>query len=100
MLFEFSPNSLDRISSDGVVVFVFEGKKGVVQTHDFTFLDGALNNLLSKTIKAENFEAKTGNFLTIYTQEKMLSPKVFIVGLGKKEEFTQNTLRRAVGSLA
>ncbi len=98
MTFEFSTNSLDRISADGIVVFVFEGKKNFVPTEWFSYINKALKNLLSEIITSENFEPKVGNFLTIYNSE-LLAKKVYIVGLGKKEEFNVNILRRAAAQL-
>lgn len=100
MQFEFSPQSLDSVSSDVAVVFVFEGKKEYEPTESFVILDKALSGLLTNVLKEEKFDGKEGNSLTIYTNKKILAPKVMVVGLGKKKDVTPSTLRKVGASLS
>lgn len=100
MNFEATSNFLDKISSDCIVVFAFEGKEGIGKTRSLSDLDKALSGLISDTIKLENFKAKSGNILTIYPIKKTLAPKIFVLGLGKKEEFNANELRRCMALFA
>lgn len=99
MNFEITSNPLDKISADGVVVFVFDQKGEILPTQSFLQIDKALNGLVSEDVKLENFKAKEGNLLIIHTHKKILASKVFVLGLGKKEDFDQNKLRRSMASL-
>ena len=101
MNFEISDNPLDEISSDGLLVFAFqgEGEDSPPQTLSaFKTLDKKLSGLLSKTVKIDEFLGKRGEILRLYSPEKILSPRIFILGLGKKKEFRLDDLRRSIGS--
>src|SRR3989344_4350768 len=102
MTFEITSNPLDKISSDAVLVFVFAGedKKSFKPLAGFKYLDKILLGLLSKTAELEKFSGKRGENLLVYSSGKTLSPRVIILGLGKKSEFVGDDLRRAVGSFS
>jgi len=89
MTFEITSNPLDKISSDAVLVFVFAGedKKSFKPLAGFKYLDKILLGLLSKTAELEKFSGKRGENLLVYSSGKTLSPRVIILGLGKKSEF-------------
>lgn len=99
MTFEFSSNTLDKISVDKVLVFAFEGEDPVL-TQGFLQLDKVLTGLLSEEITAEKFKGKTGEVLSVSPYKKILCSKVSVLGLGKKEEFDGNQLRKAFSLLA
>lgn len=96
MKFEFSDNSLERISADGLVLFYFSDGS----TREFNRLNEKLHGLLLEEITSVNFKAKLGEVLSFNTHRKILAPKILILGLGKKEEFTANALRKASAFLA
>lgn len=100
MKFELASNDLTKISADGLAVFAFEDKEGFIKTQAFSHADKTLNGLLSDTAKIDDYKAKRGNILTIYTNKKILASKVFILGLGKKEDFNTNELRLAASIFA
>lgn len=100
MKFEFTSNSLDKISSDGVVVFAFEQEDEAVLTSSLSYIDKALEGVVVDDIKTENFKGKFDEILSISSHKKILSPKIFIVGLGKIKEFDSNKLREALATLA
>lgn len=104
MQFEFSSNSLDKISADAVLVFAFQEKpeKSPKQypLSSFKNVDKILNGALSKAIETAKFSGKRGETLNFYLQENFLVKSVVILGLGKKNEFVADDLRRAVGSFA
>lgn len=96
MKFEITDNSLENTSADGIVVFLFKNDS----TKSFDSLNKLLNNLLLDQVKSEQFKADAGNVLTFFCQNKLLFGKVFVVGLGNKEEFNQSTLRRSMALFA
>ncbi|MEK9178489.1 MAG: M17 family peptidase N-terminal domain-containing protein, partial [Patescibacteria group bacterium] len=100
MNFEISDNPLEKISSDAVLIFAFQGEgenSAPEPLSGFKDLDKKLSGLLSKALKIDEFSAKRGEVIKFYSQD-ILSPRVFILGLGKKKDFTLDDLRRAVGS--
>lgn len=100
MNFEFSPNFLDKISADGVVVFAFETDDKPVLAKNALNLDKALNGIILQEIKSENFKAKLGDLFSVNSYKKILAPKVFVLGLGKKQDFNSNIFREAFAILA
>jgi len=104
MTFEFSANSLNRISSDTIIVFAFQNEKGKSQKFtplsDFKNLDKELGGSLTKVAQTSKFAAKRGELLNFFPQTGFLAPWIVVVGLGKKNEFVANDLTLAVGRFA
>lgn len=102
MKFEISDNSLDKISSDGLIIFVYQGagkKSKYLPLESFKKIDKVLNNQLTNICNLEGFLGKRGEVLTVIPAKKMLYSRVYVVGLGKKSVFILDDLRRAVGNL-
>lgn len=99
MNFEISSNTIDKISADGLIAFVFEGKK-VIPTESFLYLDKVTGGYLTKVIDLENIKGESGGIAGVFIHSKTLSSKIYIVGLGKKEEFDENVLRRVMALFA
>lgn len=104
MTFEFSVNSLSKISSDTLIVFAFQNEKGKSQKFtpllDFKNLDKELGGSLTKAALTSKFAAKRGEMLNFFPQTGVLASWIVIVGLGKKNEFVANDLRLALGCFA
>ncbi len=99
MNFEVASNSLDQISADGIILFAFEGEK-YIPTKNLLFIDKALKGFLSDSLNFDNFKGKKNNIFSFDTQKKILGSKIFVLGLGKKEEFDQNKLRSVTATFA
>lgn len=104
MTFEFSANSLNRISSDAIIVFAFQNEKGksqkITPLSDFVNLDKELGESLTKVAQTSKFEGKRGEILNFFPQTGVFASWIVVVGLGKKNEFVANDLRLAVGRFA
>jgi len=104
MQFEFSGNSLDKISADAIVVFVFQDEKEKSpKPHplsSFKNVNKTMSGALSKAVEVAKFSGKRGEIFSYFPQDKFLSKWVIAVGLGKKSEFVADDLRRAVGAFA
>lgn len=106
MKFEVSTNSLDQISSDAAIVFALqaEGDKKKTQKYvplsSFVELDKILNGQLAKAMQLEQFTGKRGEVVSIIPATPVVPSRVFVIGLGKKDGFVADDLRRAVGSFA
>jgi leucyl aminopeptidase len=100
MQFEFSSNSLDKISTDAILIFAFEVQKQPKLFSSFKKLETRLQTDINKAIETAKFTAKRGETLNFYLSKSCLAKSIVILGLGKKEEFTADDLRRAVGVFA
>lgn len=83
---------LDKKQTDVIILPCFQNQetKGAV-----TLIDSALEGLLTRAMKEENFKAKLGRTFSFHTHEKLGAKRIIIVGLGKKEEVNTEHLRRA-----
>lgn len=57
-------------------------------------VDTALKGLLTELIKEEHFEGKEGQVLLVQTHGKIPAKRVLLVGLGKQERFSVETIRK------
>lgn len=58
-------------------------------------VDGALNGLLATCAKEEGYKGQLGQTLLVRTDGRIPAKRVFLVGLGKQDEFTLETVREA-----
>ena len=88
-------DSIERHKTGCLVVGVFEGKKpeGLSKV-----IDKRLNGLVSKLFKDKDFEGKPNQTRLIYTQGRIPSERVLLVGFGKEKDFTIEKLRQASGN--
>lgn len=100
MTFETTTNSLDKISSDVVVVFAFEGKNELLGSDAFIKFDKKLKGALVEAAKAEKFIGKKNTNMMIRFPSSMLSSKVVVVGLGKKSEVKEQDLRKVFAKIS
>ena len=76
---------LDQQAVDAVVMGVVEGKK-------------VGWGWLNKILKEEDFEGKLKDITVVHSQGKITAKRVIVVGLGKKEDFNAEAVRRSVGT--
>ena len=82
---------VEKYSTDSKIFFLFEDA-----LTDASLLESAEKKAVKAIIKSKDFEGKNGETLLLYLEEKRL----FLVGLGKKEEMTIRTWKHAVGTVA
>ena len=87
---------IESISCDVLIVNLFEGVK--TPEGATGAIDKALYGLVKKVIKEEEFKGKPASTLIIRTNDSITAKKIVIVGLGKKDKFDINTLRKAAAS--
>lgn len=83
-------------SSDLVAIGIFKdttSKQSTVKT-----IDKKLNGAIEKIIKLGDFEAKPGSTHLIYTDGKIASKRILLVGLGSQKEIKLDVLRRAASA--
>ena len=67
---------------------------------DAALLDRALGGSLRKLVQSKEFEGKANEVLLYHTQGSVPAKRLVLVGLGKKNEVTLETIRQAMGSAA
>ena len=67
---------------------------------DAALLDRALDGSLRKLVQSKEFEGKANEVLLYHTQGSVPAKRLMLVGLGKKNEVTLETIRQAMGSAA
>jgi len=77
---------------------LFEGEKEL--TGAIKHIDGLLNGAIADIIKAGDFTGKLNQILLLYTHNKIKSKRLLLVGLGKREEFSLESIRSASGKVA
>ncbi|HUD09846.1 MAG TPA: leucyl aminopeptidase [Patescibacteria group bacterium] len=100
MQFEFSSNSLDKISTDAVIIFAFQTEKQPQLFANFETLESKLQTSIIKAIETAKFTAKRGETLNFYLEGTSLAKSIILLGLGKEKDFIADDLRRAAGSFA
>lgn len=67
---------------------------------DAALLDRALGGSLRKLVQSKEFEGKTNEVLLYHTQGSVPAKRLVLVGLGKKNDVTLETIRQAMGTAA
>jgi len=82
------------VKADMVVVNLFEGAKrpGGAAAR----VDAAIGGAIAAAVRDGDFAGKLGETLSLRPSKGLSSPRVLVVGLGKKEKFTADQARQAV----
>ncbi len=94
MRIECVSGDICRIKSDMVVVNLFEGVKrpgGAAAA-----VDAAIGGAIAAAVRDGDFDGKLGETLSLRPARGLSSPRVLVVGLGKKEKFTADHARQAM----
>ena len=88
-----------RVETASVEVLVLAHCEGeALAKQDAALLDQALGGLLSKLVQSKEFEGKANEVLLYHTQDKAPAKRLVLVGLGRKNQVTLETIRQALGS--
>lgn len=88
---------LEKIISDALAVFLFEGEKPSGQLQK---LDETISGAISEAIKLGDFKGKLYEVSSLYTHGKANSKRVLVVGLGRKKDYEPIFSRNAAGAAA
>ncbi|MFH1253289.1 MAG: leucyl aminopeptidase [Candidatus Uhrbacteria bacterium] len=91
MNFQVKKGNLAVAKADLLVINIFEGMKDTKGAS--AAVDQALGGLIDKIIKEEKFIGSLGSTLLV-RPEKFSAKKILLVGLGKKENFSEETVRQ------
>lgn len=87
---------VETASVEALVLTHCEGE--ALAKQDTALLDRALEGSLSMLVQSKEFEGKANEVLLYHTQGKMPAKRLVLVGLGKKNDVTLETIRQALGS--
>ena len=88
----------ETASTEVLVLTHCEGESLAKQ--DAALLDRALGGSLRKLLQSKEFEGKANEVLLYHTHGKVPAKRLILVGLGKKNAVTLETIRQALGSAA
>lgn len=103
MKFEVLSKPLILVSTDSIVLFVFQGdskKTAFVHTKDFDELDKKVKGQLLLACQAEKFQGKSGQKVSYFTSGMIPATKVIVIGLGEQKKFDTSVLRKIIGAFA
>ncbi len=86
-------STLQQIKSAAIIFFVAEETKPIVK--QFETLPKQLKSIAEKISSLENFKGKEGEVCKVFTDNSIASPFLLFIGIGKKEKFSLEFLRRA-----
>ncbi|CAN5184374.1 leucyl aminopeptidase [soil metagenome] len=101
MQFKFSSHAVDKISADAVLVFAFapsDKKTSYIPLTGLETVDALLKGQVTTLLELEKFSGKRGEMLKVIPNGLFAASRVLVLGLGKKDEFVADDLRRVVGS--
>ncbi len=85
---------LKKVRADAAIASIFEGTKEL--TGDLAAINEALGGMVSRLIEKGEIKGKLGETTVIHSPGNISSARVAVVGLGKRQEFTKDRLRRAI----
>jgi leucyl aminopeptidase len=91
-------NSLKRAKADAVSVFLFEDRK--LFDERVTQLRKYLRREVEPLISSKDFKGKEGEATVLYTNGRLSSQRIMLVGLGESGKLTLEKLRRAAAVAA
>ncbi|MEE9519111.1 MAG: M17 family peptidase N-terminal domain-containing protein, partial [bacterium] len=98
MKVQVTAGKLIGVRADALGVCLFQGAKR--PEGDLAALDKALGGLIARILKDGDFEGKAAQTALLYPSAPVRAKRLCLVGLGKREEFTLEGFRKAVGLLA
>src|SRR5690606_7494529 len=88
---------LDQKQTSLLVIGVFEGEQDFSQSRE---LDPALLASIKETLENKEFRGTSGSSILVYAPGKRPIKKILLLGLGKKEKFTDESARICAGKAA
>lgn len=88
--------TLRQVKADAVAVLLAEDKK--LFTRGVKLLQRSLGKKIDHAIELEHFKGKTGEFVSVLTERKLTSPRLYLIGIGESKKHSLETYRRAAAT--
>jgi leucyl aminopeptidase len=85
---------IDQKQTPLLVIGVFEGEQDFPHSKE---LDSAVSSSIRETLENKEFRGKFGSSIVVYTLGKGPMKKIMLLGLGKREKFTDESARICAG---
>ena len=85
---------IDQKQTPLLVIGVFEGEQDFPHSKE---LDSAVYSSIIETLENKEFRGKFGSSIIVYTLGKGPMKKIMLLGLGKREKFTDEGARICAG---
>jgi leucyl aminopeptidase len=85
---------IDQKQTSLLVIGVFEGDQDFPRSKD---LDSSVSSSIRETLENKEFRGTFGSSIVVYTLGKWPIKKIMLLGLGKREKFTDETARISAG---
>lgn len=96
MLVNFKVGNLTEVKCDALIINLFEDIDGIHLSGATGAVDNALGSIIKEEVlKLDKYKGKLGKIAVLPTYGKIPARKVVIVGLGKRDEFDLNAIRKA-----
>lgn len=92
MIFSTKKAHIEEEKCDLLVVGLYTDE---IPTDEFTYINEATEGLLSDVLKEEGVKGKAGEMSLVRTSEWLDAKRVLVIGLGKQEKCTQESIREA-----
>ncbi|MFC1763189.1 leucyl aminopeptidase [Planctomycetota bacterium] len=90
--------AIDTVKTDLLVIGVFSESK--LRSKSIRLLERKLSGALSSAFHLGDFKGNQGTRIMIYGNDRLSAKRILLVGLGKQQEVTLDTLRKAAASAA
>ncbi len=94
MKLSFTSQDIDKIDTELLVLMCYENDvpfKEMLGT-----LDWRINGRLSRSVKEKHFRGKAKELLLIPSEKRLKAAEVIVLGLGKKEDFSQEHISQVL----
>src|SRR5260221_7646816 len=91
-------SALQRVKADAVALFVIEDKETFKQ--QLLNIRKLLGSRLDRIVELEKFKGKDGEIVTLFTDHKLSSPRLFLIGMGESKKLSHERYRRAAATAA
>lgn len=86
------------VEADALVVMIYQGEKADEGT--LKELDERSNGMLSELLAGDEMRGKQGDMVYVYRPGNIRARRLLLVGAGKREDFSFDTVRKVAGSAA
>ncbi|HXG65469.1 MAG TPA: leucyl aminopeptidase [Blastocatellia bacterium] len=86
------------VEADALVVFIYEGEKA--DEGALKDLDERSGGMLSELLGSDEMRGKQGEIVYIHNPGQIRARRLLLIGAGKREDFSFDTVRKATGTAA
>ena len=94
VLIKVEKAKIDQKQTPLLVIGVFEGEQDFPHSKE---IDSSVSSSIKETLESKEFRGRFGSSIVVYTLGKGPMKKIMLLGLGKREKFTDESARICAG---